>query len=157
MIRYDNGSAFRIVRPERRRQDMAEPWYEAGLRFRCTRCGNCCTGAPGFVWVNDDEIAAIAVHRGEPVAEVTDLYTRPAARGRSLREKANGDCVFYDRQQGCTIYPVRPRQCRTWPFWESNVRTPEAWEQTCAICPGSGQGDLIPAEEITRHLRVIRL
>ena len=29
--------------------------------------------------------------------------------GRTLREKGNGDCVFYDREQGCTVYEVRPR------------------------------------------------
>ena len=75
----------------------------------------------------------------------------------TLREKANGDCVFYERGRGCTIYPVRPRQCRTWPFWESNVLTPEDWERTQAVCPGSGRGELIPAEEITRRLKVIRL
>jgi Fe-S-cluster containining protein len=136
---------------------MTESWYHDGLRFRCTRCGNCCTGAPGFVWVNDDEINAIAAYRGEPVPQVTALYTRPFDGERSLREKANGDCVFYDRQQGCTIYPMRPRQCRTWPFWESNVLTPEAWKRTCQVCPGAGQGDLIAPEEITRRVNVIRL
>jgi Fe-S-cluster containining protein len=136
---------------------MSEPWYEDGLRFHCTRCGNCCTGTPGFVWVNEEEIAAIAEFRGESVQEVAALYTRLAHRGRSLREKENGDCVFYDRQEGCTIYPVRPRQCRTWPFWASNVAHPEAWQRTCEVCPGSGQGELISAEEITRRLNVIRL
>ena len=34
------------------------PWYAAGLRFFCTQCGDCCSGAPGFVWVNEEEIAA---------------------------------------------------------------------------------------------------
>jgi hypothetical protein len=136
---------------------MTEPWYHDGLRFRCTRCGLCCTGEPGHVWVNDDELAAISAFRDEPLAETTALYARRAGRGLSLREKANGDCVFYDRAQGCTIYPVRPRQCRTWPFWESNVATPAAWEETCRLCPGSGQGDLISAEEITRRVQVIRL
>ncbi len=136
---------------------MSEPWYQDGLRFRCTRCGHCCTGAPGHVWVSDDELAEIAEFLREPEEEVAGVYARPVGRRRSLREKANGDCVFYDRQKGCTIYPVRPRQCRTWPFWESNVVTPEAWRRTCEVCPGSGQGDLIPAEEITRRLRVIRL
>ncbi|HZT79687.1 MAG TPA: YkgJ family cysteine cluster protein [Gemmataceae bacterium] len=127
------------------------------MPFTCTRCGHCCTGAPGHVWVSDDELAEIAEFLREPEEEVAGLYARPVGRRRSLREKANGDCVFYDRQKGCTIYPVRPRQCRTWPFWESNVVTPEAWRRTCEVCPGSGQGDLIPAEEITRRLRVIRL
>ena len=136
---------------------MSEPWYKDGLRFACTRCGTCCTGEPGYVWVNDAELRALADFRGETAEEVTGLYTRLSSRGRTLREKANGDCVFYDREKGCTIYPVRPRQCRTWPFWESNVATPRAWQHTCEICPGSGKGELIPAEEITRRLKVIRM
>lgn len=138
---------------------MTDAWYREGLRFRCTRCGHCCTGAPGFVWVEDEEIAAIAAYRSEPLAETIGLYTRIVDRRphRSLREKANGDCVFFDRHQGCTIYPVRPRQCRTWPFWESNVATPEDWERTCTACPGAGQGELISVEEITRRVRTIRL
>jgi Fe-S-cluster containining protein len=136
---------------------MSEPWYRDGLRFRCTQCGHCCTGAPGYVWVSEEEIAALAAFRGETVEEIEGLYTRLAQRGRSLREKANGDCVFYDREKGCTVYPVRPRQCRTWPFWESNVGSPEAWRRTCDTCPGSGQGELISAEEIGQRLKIIRL
>jgi hypothetical protein len=136
---------------------MSDPWYQDGLRFRCTRCGHCCTGAPGFVWVTAEELEAIAQHRGEPPEQTEGLFTRTVGRRRSLREKANGDCIFFDRTEGCTIYPVRPEQCQTWPFWESNVVTPEAWRQTCEICPGSGKGDLISSEEITRRLNVIRI
>ncbi len=136
---------------------MTAPWYQKGLRFTCTRCGHCCTGEPGFVWVNDTDLAAIAEYLDEPLPEVRARYTRLAARGLTLREKGNGDCVFYDRVAGCTVYPVRPPQCRTWPFWESNVATPETWERTCQVCPGSGQGELISEEEITRRLQVIRL
>jgi Fe-S-cluster containining protein len=136
---------------------MSHPWYQTGLRFTCTQCGDCCTGAPGFVWVDDAELAAIAEFLGEPIEEVRGLTTRGTMRGRTLREKANGDCVFYEKGKGCTIYPVRPAQCRTWPFWESNVASPETWRQTCDVCPGSGRGELIPAEEITRRLNIIRL
>ena len=136
---------------------MSEPWYQDGLRFRCTRCGHCCTGEPGFVWITDEELAAIAAHRGESLEEVRSLYSRWTDRGRTLREKVNGDCVFYDRQEGCTVYPVRPPQCRTWPFWESNVASPEDWDRTRAVCPGSGQGELISADEITMRLKLIRL
>jgi Fe-S-cluster containining protein len=136
---------------------MTQPWYHEGLHFRCTRCGNCCTGPPGVVWVEPEEIAAIAEFRGEAVEETRGLFTRMVGRARSLREKANGDCVFYDRAQGCTIYPVRPRQCQSWPFWDSNVVTPESWKRTQAACPGANQGDLIPVEEITRRLNVIKM
>jgi uncharacterized protein len=136
---------------------MSNPWYEEGLAFRCTRCGNCCTGAPGVVWVDDEELRAIADHRGEEVGMVERLFTRLVGGRRSLRERANGDCVFWDREAGCTVYPVRPRQCRTWPFWESTVATPESWEETRQRCPGAGQGDLISSEEIARRIRVIRM
>lgn len=136
---------------------MSEPWYRDGLRFECTRCGDCCTGAPGYVWVTDEEIAALAAYRGESVAEFTAAHTRAVGRRRSLRERANGDCVLFDRGRGCTVYAARPAQCRTWPFWESNVATPEDWERTCEACPGSGKGELIPPEEITRRINVIHL
>lgn len=137
---------------------MSEPWYRDGLRFTCTRCGTCCTGEPGFVWVTDEELAAIAEFLGEKADEVEKLHTRRTTRGRrTLREKVNGDCVYFDRQAGCTIYSVRPAQCRTWPFWESNVVTPEEWKRTCEICPGSGQGELISAEEITRRVKIIKM
>ncbi len=136
---------------------MSQPWYADGLRFACTQCGHCCTGEPGFVWVNDEEIRAIAEFRGEPVEEVVGLYTRREGLRRSLKEKANNECIFYDREAGCTIYPVRPRQCRTWPFWECNTGSPLDWAAAAKECPGCNRGDLISAEEITRRVRVIRI
>lgn len=136
---------------------MTEPWYREGLAFQCTRCGNCCTGAPGHVWVTEEEIQDIAAFRGEAPAETNGLYTRVVSARRSLRERSNGDCIFWDRNAGCTIYPVRPRQCRTWPFWNSNVASQEAWQEVRQVCPGAGQGELISAEEITRRINVIRL
>ena len=136
---------------------MADPWYQDGLRFTCTRCGNCCTGAPGYVWVTPAELEALAAHLGEPVETVRAVYTWEEQGRRSLREKANGDCVFYEHGAGCTVYAARPTQCRTWPFWESTTETPAAWKQTRQTCPGAGHGDLIPAEEITRRVRALRL
>ncbi len=137
--------------------DSEKPWYADGLPFTCTQCGDCCTGAPGFVWVTDTELEAIAAFLGQPLAEVRDLYTRSARGKRTIRERDNGDCVFLDAKRGCTIYRVRPAQCRTWPFWESNLETPEEWEKTCEVCPGSGRGEIIPLEEITKRLKVIKM
>lgn len=133
------------------------PWYADGLRFTCTQCGKCCTGAPGFVWVSDAEIDKLAANRGMKRSEFVAVYTHKA-RGRvSLRERPNGDCIFYDADQGCTVYAVRPMQCRTWPFWESNLTDPERWAEIEATCPGSGEGDLIPVEEITRRVKAIKM
>ena len=43
----------------------SRPWYRDGLRFECSQCGDCCTGAPGYVWVNKEEIASLASEAGE--------------------------------------------------------------------------------------------
>ncbi|RMG39915.1 MAG: YkgJ family cysteine cluster protein [Planctomycetota bacterium] len=135
------------------RPSEPRPWYADGLRFQCTRCGNCCTGAPGFVWVTDEEIAAIADYLGTSVGEVRLLHTRLVGARVSLREYPNGDCVFFDSQtRRCTIYPVRPVQCRTWPFWRSNLASPETWQQVQATCPGAGHGPLYSLEDIRRQM-----
>lgn len=137
-------------------EQTSEPWYKDGLRFTCTQCGNCCTGAPGAVWVNDEEIAAIAAHTGKSVGEVRLSNTRMIGRRVSLNEFANGDCTFFDgATRRCTIYPVRPRQCRTWPFWNSNLATPESWAEAERVCPGSGTGELVSLEVIQERAAVI--
>ena len=134
------------------------PWFKDGLRFKCTQCGDCCTGAPGYVWVNKAEIEALAAKVGLETAEFERRYVRDVGVRKSLIEFPNGDCVFFDGQtRKCQVYGARPRQCRTWPFWESNIRTEEAWQQTCAVCPGSGQGPLVPVEEVLKQARVFRL
>ncbi len=134
-----------------------EKWYASGLRFECTMCGHCCTGTPGHVWVTDREIAELAVAKGVTPEQFTQMYTRQVSGRITLRDNVAGDCVFYDRTRGCTVYVARPDQCRTWPFWESTAGTPDAWKRTQTTCPGSGHGELIPAEEITRRMKVIKL
>jgi len=131
----------------------ADPWWRDGLRFECTRCGNCCGGAPGTVRVSDAEIAALARRTGLDDAEFREAFTRPLRGGeRSLRERRDGTCVFYDPQRGCTVYADRPRQCRTWPFWRAVVHSPERWAEEAAGCPGMGRGPLHDAASIASAL-----
>ena len=136
-----------------------QPWYKDGLRFTCSQCGDCCTGAPGYVWVNKQEIAALAEAVSDGVVEQFEAqHVRKVGIRKSLREHADGACVFFDGQsRRCTVYEQRPRQCRTWPFWESNLRTPEAWAETCSICPGSGEGKLHQLVEIDESRSLFRV
>ena len=125
-----------------------EPWYADGLHFTCTQCGNSCTGPAGYVWFDADEGRAIAAQLG--VDEKT-FYARYAKKlyGRwSLSEIArdNGDhdCVFLtdlgDGKRGCAIYQDRPTQCRTWPFWPENLKSPAAYRRAGRRCPGMTRG-----------------
>ena len=137
---------------------MNEPWYKEGLRFSCTQCGSCCTGAPGVVWGDDEEISGIAAATGKTDAEVRLFHTRQVGRRVSLIERSNGDCTFFDSATNkCTIYSARPRQCRTWPFWNSNLASPESWQEVQRDCPGAGRGTFFSLEEIERQAAVIDL
>ena len=137
---------------------MSEPWYKDGLRFKCTGCGDCCTGSPGYVWVNKHEIAQIAELMGMEIGQFEARYVRLVGVRKSLVEYKNGDCVFFDNKtRKCGVYAARPRQCRTWPFWESNTRTPQAWAETCQVCPGSGHGRLYSLEQVDEQVAVIRV
>lgn len=135
------------------------PWYHEGLQFTCSGCGDCCTGEPGYVWVNQEEIEAIAAAIGESDLERFEhQFVRRVGIRKSLKEYPNGDCVFFDNKtRKCQVYEVRPRQCRTWPFWDSNLRTPEDWQATCDVCPGSGTGRLYSLEEIEQQRKTVRM
>lgn len=120
-------------------------WYQSGLRFECTQCGGCCGGAPGYVWLTREEIGKIADFLRLDVRTFTRRYVRRVGFKASLIERADYDCIFLrrvDDKAGCSIYPVRPLQCRTWPFWNINVKTPDAWASSAENCPGMNCGDV---------------
>ena len=131
-------------------------WYEEGLRFSCTQCGNCCTGPPGAVWFNDTEGKAMAKQLGIEVADFYEQFAHKIGSKWSLREQeieGKFDCIFLDRSSekpSCKLYSSRPLQCRTWPFWKENLRSPQAWAQAkrATPCEGMNTGKLVRIEEI---------
>jgi Fe-S-cluster containining protein len=131
-------------------------WYEKGLCFSCQQSGNCCTGPEGAVWFNDGEGRAMAKQLGVAVEAFYKRFAHKIGSRWSLREyKIDGkfDCVFLDRtgeKPGCKLYRSRPLQCRTWPFWKENLRSPEAWARAKVDtpCDGMDSGKLVPIEEI---------
>jgi uncharacterized protein len=70
---------------------------------------------------------ALALAEDEFIARYADL-----ARNRAqltLREKADGACIFLEADPGCRIYAARPAQCRAFPH---------GWQ--VAGCPGLSPG-----------------
>lgn len=127
---------------------MSERWYKDGLRFECTQCGNCCTGGPGTVRVTDTEITELARFLGLSRKDFVSIYTRPVKGYISLKERQNYDCVFFEKESGCQVYPHRPKQCRTFPFWRAVVSSPARWDLEARYCPGINTGALHDAEFI---------
>ena len=130
--------------------DRRHTTTEDGLRFRCTMCGNCCTGAPGTVALGESDVAALSSRLGLRPASFIEQYTKPMDGGLSLTERLTAfgwDCVFLDRtsvlgKAVCGVYEDRPLQCRTWPFWKRNLETPRSWDQASQTCPGMNSGPL---------------
>jgi Fe-S-cluster containining protein len=119
-----------------------------GLSFGCTMCGACCTGSGGYVLFTDEEGHSLAQRLGISIEEFYRTYTHETRMGVSLAEKVSEygkDCVFLDRDRFpgravCGVYEHRPMQCRTWPFWNSNITSPSAWARASASCPGMNKG-----------------
>lgn len=141
--------------------DKKEVWYARGLRFRCTSCGNCCTGVPGYVDFSPSELEAMARYLGLVPDEFLRRYARRRKGWWTLREiktEESYDCIFLQREEEtgralCSIYEVRPSQCRTWPFWPENLESREAWETAAESCPGMEppkRAKLYRVEEIRR-------
>jgi Fe-S-cluster containining protein len=142
-------------------QDAAGPWYAGGLNFTCSQCGNCCTGGPGFVWVSREEIVRLAEFLRITPEETVEKYCRMVDGQFSLKEFRNSagnyDCVFLKEEkvtapagQGgglvvatrrrCSVYDVRPLQCRTWPFWPENLWSRKTWDHAARRCHGMNAG-----------------
>lgn len=131
------------------RRERKQPWYAAGLRFRCTACGQCCTGEPGHVWVTEDEILRMAQRLKLSRRAFEERYVRRVGSRVSLREQPGGDCVML-KDGRCQVYADKPQPCSTFPFWTGALRTPETWEDARSRCEGIDQGDLYSADEIER-------
>ena len=133
----------------------AGKWFADGLRFECTQCGNCCRnhGEYTYVYLTAVELEAIPRHLGLTRKAFLERYcTKEPGEFWSLRMDEPA-CPFLGADNRCGIYPVRPKQCATWPFWEENLEQ-ATWEGPVkACCPGVGQGPTYPAEVVERVAR----
>jgi hypothetical protein len=130
------------------------PWYVDGLRFGCTACGKCCHNhGDGYehVFSTRSERKAIAAHLGISLRSFERRYCHRVA-GR-LSFVGQGDACVFLEEGLCAIYPLRPKQCRTFPFWPELLEDRETWERdVAAFCPGAGEGPLHDLNALRRAL-----
>lgn len=89
-------------------------------------------------------------------------YALATEDGWTLKEKPapNGvdlDCSLLARDEDtgkttCTVHSARPVQCRTWPFWPGNLRSPRSWERAARDCEGINRGGKVSFQEIQRQV-----
>jgi Fe-S-cluster containining protein len=128
-------------------------WYVAGLHFECMECGGCCAGpGEGYIWVTKPEIKIIADFLKMTPAELRRKFLkRDGLRTTIIEHPDTKDCIFLQEVNGhkrCVIYPVRPNQCRVWPFWSINLANPTSWNKAAQRCGGINRGRHYSFEEI---------
>jgi Fe-S-cluster containining protein len=133
--------------------EVGTNWYGAGLSFECQQCGRCCSGpGEGFIWTTQPEIELIAKHLMMTEEDLQRKFLRKMAlRTTIVEHPISKDCIFLQRTGGrkqCVIYPVRPNQCRTWPFWPENLSDPYSWNMAAGCCPGINRGRHYSSKEI---------
>ena len=130
------------------------PWYQNGLSFECTGCGACCTGSPGYIWINEDEIQKLAEHLKLDIDTFAKKYLRKIGHRFSLNERPHTyDCVFL-KDSKCTIYNYRPKQCKTFPWWTQNLKSENDWNEAAKFCEGINRKNakVFSLDEITKEL-----
>jgi len=105
----------------------------------CSNCnGACCRGESGYIWLNKQEIVAISSYLDISFENFLNEYCKKVGYKYTLKElKQNNEylCVFFEENKGCKIYPVRPKQCKDYPFWERYKKNKNIHE-VCKECPG---------------------
>lgn len=90
----------------------------------CESCqGNCCIGESGNIWINKEEMENLSKYLNISLDELRVKYLEKRGYKYSIKEvklaEDNYACFFFDlEKRQCSIYDVRPVQCRTFPFWD---------------------------------------
>jgi len=129
-------------------RDKAKPvWYASGLRFECRRCGQCCMGPEGHVWLERADVERLSSYLGVEANEFCQKYARRVGIGLALLAGPEENCVFFAERR-CRVYEARPLQCRSFPFWERHLLSDEQWKSLTKQCPGINRGPLWTLNEI---------
>lgn len=106
----------------------------------CEKCGGkCCIGDSGNIFVNNEEILKLCEYFGLNFDEFVLKYLRKVGTKFSFKEVKfeNGyACIFFNQNtRKCDIYNLRPKQCKTFPFWDYYKRHIEELKKECiGIC-----------------------
>ena len=119
--------------------------WQAGFEYSfepsaCALCkGRCCVGESGNIFANPSELEALRAHFGLSEAEFSARYLRKVGARYSFKEfayKGGFACIFFDKKaKNCSVYELRPKQCRSFPFWEYFKKHKEELEKECmGVC-----------------------
>jgi len=76
--------------------------------FQCAKCGHCCQFS---ILLNKQDIQNI-ISSGHK----EDKFLEKKNGLNMLKKNKTGFCVFFNSDNSCSIYEVRPKTCRKYPY-----------------------------------------
>lgn len=127
--------------------------------FQCQQCGKCCKGFGG-TYVTEQNRFDIAEyinfdHKNSTrdyTKNFIDQYCDKSGSRYVLTLGKDGCCIFFDNKKQCTIHPVKPLMCMTWPFIQAVIDHPENWNIMADSCPGMKKN--IPYKDLVQIIKI---
>ena len=137
-------------------------YHSTPIRFKCTQCSQCCNGGKdAYVRASTQEIEKIIRFMQIDADEFeTEYLVKLVDNGYGIRMKQSplaklrgkqGRCMLLSDEGKCSVYSVRPTQCRTYPFWPEILISEEKWNNEITRCEGINQGDVVEIAHIEQQ------
>lgn len=134
-------------------------YHNQPIRFRCTQCSQCCYGGKyAYVKASHQEIENIRSFLKITREDFkTDYLIKLVDHGYGIRMKFSvlaktmgkkGHCILLNEEGKCSVYPVRPTQCRSYPFWPEILISEDKWNDERSRCEGINLGDVVATDYI---------
>jgi Fe-S-cluster containining protein len=103
----------------------------------CDTCKGYCCRWGGYVWITEDEMVAMADILKMDLEVFAREYVKAAYGRLSIQERLRDgeyQCAVFDPfNNRCRVYDARPKQCRTFPYWD---QFKENYQVLLELCPG---------------------
>lgn len=107
--------------------------------FGCRRCNACCR-QPGFVYLGPGEAERIADFHHLELYDFTARYCDLLDRRQLVLKKHPGEACIFLTDEGCSVHPVKPRQCIDFPIQWHTPRSFDYCEGLKALFPDTLSG-----------------
>ncbi|KAL3911316.1 MAG: hypothetical protein SGARI_001703 [Bacillariaceae sp.] len=162
-----DASEFELLQEALYQQEMNKlresTWMASvkSLPFECTECGKCCK-TEGNVYLSPEELKDASAYKNMTTSEFIEEYAGntmddisskddkvdnnlPWVLVKNTETEHGPACIFLDpKTNHCRIYPVRPIQCSTYPFWPNVLQSEGHWNDEVR-CKDTDSMSTLPA------------
>jgi Fe-S-cluster containining protein len=117
--------------------------------FKCTCCGVCCRDQPPDINIKEEQ----RIH----AAGYKNFMQEPSDKSnRNIRQKKDGSCYFFTKENTCKINPIKPSICILEPFiivdfdYTANKIFLDLNPLAAKNCRGISPGENVALEEIAK-------